>query len=293
MTAVIAGSSVPGLAMSLANRLGVQFVGVATGRFPDGELHVKISNPDLPKKIYYVQTMTPLPNERLTELLLTCDLLMDLGCREITAVLPYLGYTRQDYRKVRGEAVSVETLFKLLEGAGVVRILSVDIHLHRLSLEDLKKLTKIEITEVSAFPILAKECSLEKPFVLAPDEEASRWAESAANTVGADHGVMEKERLTPEKVKVSFGDMDVAGRDILIVDDIVSTGGTMIETAQLLKKEGAGELSAAFTHAVFSSSDCVANLFNSGIKELISTNTVQNEFSRVNVAGLIASSLAS
>src|SRR3990172_5088132 len=112
---VVAGSSVPGLARAVAKRLKTEFVGVATERFPDGELHVKIEKPSLPKKVYYVQTMAPFPNERLTEMLLTCDLLRDLGCKEIVAVIPYLGYTRQDHRKTPGEAVSVGTLFKILE----------------------------------------------------------------------------------------------------------------------------------------------------------------------------------
>jgi ribose-phosphate pyrophosphokinase len=103
---------------------------------------------------------------------------------------------------------------------------------------------------------------------------------------------MEKNRVTPTEVEISFGDLEVEGRDVLIVDDIVSTGGTMVETANLLKKKGVKGICAAFTHAVFSSSDCVSNLFNSGIRDLISTNTIQNEFSVVNVAGLITSALS-
>jgi ribose-phosphate pyrophosphokinase len=291
MAAVVAGSSVPGLAMDIARILDMEFVGVAMARFPDGELHVKIDNSRLPRKVYYVQTMAPHPNERLTELLLTSDLLKDLGCKEIVAIIPYLGYTRQDYRRIRGEAVSVGTLFKLFEGVGISEIVSVDIHLHRLGLDDLKEMTEIRINEVSAIPDLARNCSLQDVVVIAPDSEAKRWAKSAAEVLKTDYGVMEKLRITPTEVEVSFGKIDVSGRNILIVDDIVSTGGTMIETAQLLKTRGAGEISAAFTHAVLSSTECVANLFNAGITELISSNTVQNEFASVNVAGLLASAL--
>jgi ribose-phosphate pyrophosphokinase len=292
MAGVVAGSSVPGLAKDIATSLKKEFFGVSTGRFPDGELHVKLENPDLPKKVYYVQTMAPLPNQRLTELLLTSDLLKDLGVKEIVAIIPYMGYTRQDHRKIPGEAVSVGTLFKLLEGAAIKKIVSIDIHLHRLQLGDIKELTNIEIIEVSAMPLLATKCPLRKPLVIAPDSEAKRWAESAARVLGTEYGAMEKNRVTPTEVEVSFGDMEVEGRNVLIVDDIVSTGGTMIETAQLLKKMGAKEICAAFTHAVFSSPECVSNLFNSGIRDLISTNTIQNEFAEVNVAGLIASTLS-
>jgi ribose-phosphate pyrophosphokinase len=267
MAGVVAGSSVPGLAKDIATSLKKEFFGVSTGRFPDGELHVKLENPDLPKKVYYVQTMAPLPNQRLTELLLTSDLLKDLGVKEIVAIIPY-------------------------EGAAIKKIVSIDIHLHRLQLGDIKELTNIEIIEVSAMPLLATKCPLRKPLVIAPDSEAKRWAESAARVLGTEYGAMEKNRVTPTEVEVSFGDMEVEGRNVLIVDDIVSTGGTMIETAQLLKKMGAKEICAAFTHAVFSSPECVSNLFNSGIRDLISTNTIQNEFAEVNVAGLIASTLS-
>ncbi len=291
MAAVVAGSSVPGLAMDIARTLEMDFIGVVMARFPDGELNIKIENPRLPRKVYYVQTMSPHPNERLTELLLTCDLLKNLGCREIVAIIPYLGYTRQDYRRILGEAVSVGTLFKLLEGVEIAEIVSVDIHLHRLGLDDFKEMTEIRINEVSAIPDLARKCSLKDVVVVAPDSEAERWAKTAAEVLKTDFGVMEKQRITPTKVEVSFGEIDVSGRNILIVDDIVSTGGTMIETAQLLKTHGAKEISAAFTHAVLSSTECVANLFNAGITELISTNTVQNEFAAVNVAGLLASAL--
>lgn len=292
MATVVAGSSVPGLAMDIAQELNADFIGVATSRFPDGELHIQIDDPDIPRRVYYVQTMTPLPNERLTELLLTCDLLSELGCREIVAVIPYLGYTRQDYRKVPGEAISVGTLFRLLEGVSVREIVSVDIHLHRLSVDALKEMTDIEIKEVSAIPLLAKKCPVEEPLVVAPDTEAMRWAKSAAETLKTEYAAMEKSRITPSKVKVSFGKLDISGRNVLIVDDIVSTGGTMIETAKLLKSKGAGKVCTAFTHAVFSSVDCIANMFNAGITSLISTNTIQNEFSVVNVAESLASALS-
>ncbi|MFQ5800960.1 MAG: ribose-phosphate diphosphokinase [Candidatus Hydrothermarchaeales archaeon] len=292
MATVVAGSSVPGLAMDIARELSADFIGVATSRFPDGELHIQIEEPSVARRVYYVQTMAPLPNERLTELLLTCDLLSELGCREIVAVVPYLGYTRQDHRKAPGEAVSVGTLFRLLEGVGVKEIVSVDIHLHRLSVDALKEMTDIEIKEVSAMPLLAKKCSIEEPLVVAPDMEAMRWARSAAEALKMEYAAMEKSRITPTKVEVSFGKLNVSDRNIMIVDDIVSTGGTMIETAKLLKSKGAGKVYAAFTHAVFSSVDCIANMFNAGITSLISTNTIQNEFSTVNVTELIASALS-
>jgi len=287
MKAVVAGSSVPGLALQLARSIGAEFIGVSAGRFPDGELHITIEKPGLPEKVCYVQTMAPLPNERLTELLLTCDLLRELGVREIVAIIPYLGYTRQDYRRAPGEAVSVATLFKLFESVGIRLVLSVDLHLHRLSIRDLEGYSGVKVREASAMRMLAERCPYEEPLVLAPDSEALRWAEAAAESLGAEYAAMSKKRVSPTEVELSFGGLDVEGRDVLLVDDIVSTGGTMIETARLLKKKGVRRICAAFTHAVFSSTECVANMFNAGIEELLSTNTVQNEFAVVDVSGLL------
>lgn len=291
MTAVLGGSSAPGLAKEIANEIKARYIAVETGHFPDGELHINITEPRLPKRIIYVQTMSPAPNDKLIEALLTFDLLKDLGRREIVAVLPYLGYTRQDHRKTPGEAVNVKTVMNLLADAGVNELVSVDIHLHRLNLNELKQLADIEINEVSAIKMLAEASALENPIVIAPDIEASRWAEMAAEALRTDYGAMEKKRKSPSEVEISFGDLDVDGRNIILADDIVSTGGTMVEAAQILKKKGSSDIQAIFTHAVFSSTVCPGNLFNAGITELISTNTIRNEFAKVSVAGLVAEAL--
>ncbi len=291
MTAVLAGSSVPGLAQEIAHKIKAEYIAVETRHFPDGELHINITQSHLPKKVIYVQTMSPSPNDKLIEALLTFDLLKDLGCREIVAVLPYLGYTRQDHRKAPGEAVNVKTVMNLLADAGVNEIVSADIHLHRLDLSELKQLADIEIKEVSAIKMLAENSTLKNPLVIAPDVEALRWAEAAAKALKTDYAAMEKKRITPSEVQISFGGLNVEGRNVILADDIVSTGGTMVEAAQILKKRGSLDIGAIFTHAVFSSTVCPGNLFNAGIKELVSTNTIRNEFARVSVAGAVANAV--
>lgn len=288
---VIAGSSVPKLAREISKILNCDFDVAKLIRFPDGELQVQVDSVD--KNVIYVQTMAPRPNDMLMEMLLTIDLLRDLGAKHITAAVPYLGYTRSDYRLTTGNSINIHTLFTLLESVGVKRLISVDIHTHRLSLKDMAKLTSIKLKEATAFPMLAKSAKLEKPLVLAPDVEARKWARAAANAIDADYDVIEKKRISPTEVEIKLKDVDVKNKDVLIVDDIVSTGNTVIKLAKSLKKQGAKKIHAAFTHAVLSTSDVVLNIYHAGINELISTNTIPNEFAVVDVSNLIAEKLRS
>lgn len=286
---VIAGSSVPKLAREISKLLNCDFDVAKLIRFPDGELQVQVDSVD--KNVIYVQTMAPRPNEMLMEMLLTIDLLRDLGAKHITAAVPYLGYTRSDYRSTTGNSINIHTLFTLLESVGVKKLVSVDIHTHRLSLRDMAKLTSIKLKEATAFPMLAKSAKLEKPLVFAPDVEARKWARAAANAIDADYDVIEKKRISPTEVEIKPKDVDVKNKDVLIVDDIVSTGNTVIKLAKSLKKQGAKRIYAAFTHAVLSTSDVVLNMYHAGINELISTNTIPNEFAVVDVSSLIAEKL--
>jgi ribose-phosphate pyrophosphokinase len=286
---VIAGSSVPKLAREISRLLNCDFDVAKLIRFPDGELQVQVDSAD--ENVIYVQTMAPRPNEMLMEMLLTIDLLRDLGAKQITAAVPYLGYTRSDYRSSTGNSINIHTLFTLLESVGVKKLVSVDIHTHRLSLRDMAKLTSIKLKEATAFPLLAKSAKLEKPLVIAPDVEAKRWAKAAAKAIEADYDVMEKKRISPTEVEIKPKDIDVKNKDVLIVDDIVSTGNTVIKLAKSLRKHGAKRIYAAFTHAVLSTSAVVSNMYHAGINELISTNTIPNEFAVVDVSSLIAEKL--
>ncbi len=288
-TIVISGSSVPKLALRISRLINCDFDVAKLIRFPDGELQVQIDSID--KNVVYVQTMSPLPNEMLMEMLLTIDLLKDLGAKHVIAAVPYLGYTRSDFRSTSGNSINIHTLFTLLESIGIDELISVDIHTHRLSLRDMSKLTSVKLKEATAFPSLAKAAELKKPVVIAPDIEARRWARAAAKALDTEYFVMEKKRISPTEVKITHRDLDVNNRDILIVDDIVSTGNTVIKLAKSLRKQGAKRIHAAFTHAVLSTGDVVLNMYYAGIRELFSTNTIPNEFAAVDVSGLIADKL--
>jgi ribose-phosphate pyrophosphokinase len=290
---IISGSTVPGLAANVARRLGVKAHYPSIAKFPDGEIRVIEGDYTPPATVAYVQTMHPRPNDTLVETMFTVDLLKDLGAKRVIAVVPYLGYTRQDTRHEKGEAISVKSMLKALDFTGVDDIVSVDIHLHRLSLGELSGFSRIKMHEVSAVDLLALKAgkSLTKPLVIGPDAESERWAARAAELLGTDYDVLEKTRLSGTEVQIRPKRLNAQGRDVLIIDDIVSTGGTIMEVIKSLKAQGAGRITAACTHAVLSDIDTLTGLFRAGMDEFIATNTINNEFGIVDVSGIIADRL--
>jgi len=291
MPDVVAGSSHPGMALSIARALRAKAHFPAVEIFPDGETHVVA--PAVKGTVVYVQTMHPYPNDMLVEMEFTADLLKELGAERIIAVIPYVAYTRQDTRHLEGEAVAVKAMLRMLEAAGVSDILSVDIHLHRLGLEELSNMSSIKWHEVSAVDVLAKEAGkfLTKPVVVGPDAESERWAKRAAELLGSHYDVLEKRRISPTEIEIKPKTLDVKGRDVLIIDDIVSTGDTIKKVIESLRSREANKIAAAFTHGVLSGEDAAAGLYRAGADYLISTNTINNEFSRVDVGPIIAEKL--
>lgn len=279
------------MALSIAQALGAKALFPVVEKFPDGETHVVA--PAVKGTAVYVQTMHPYPNEMLTEMEFTADLLKELGAERIIAVVPYLAYTRQDTRHEDGEGIAVKSMLRMLEKAGINDIVSVDIHLHRLGLQELSGMTSIKLHEVSAVDALAKESGrfLRKPVVVGPDSESERWAKRAAELLGSHYDVLEKNRLSPTEIEIRPKTLDVRGQDVLIIDDIVSTGDTIKKVIESMKAKGANKIAAAFTHGVLSGEDAAAGLYRAGATYLISTNTINNEFSRVDVGPVIAQKL--
>ena len=184
-------------------------------------------------------------------------------------------------------------MLKALDYTGVTDILSVDIHLHRLGLDELSSFSNIKLHEVSAADLLTQDAGkrLKKPLVVGPDGESERWAARAAELLGTDYDVMEKTRLSGREIQIKPKRLNASGRDVLLIDDIVSTGGTMMEVIKSLKAQGAQHITAACTHAVLSDIDTLTGLFRAGMDEFLSTNTINNEFGIVDVSGIIAEKL--
>lgn len=289
---IVGGSGGRLLTALVAHQLGLKASKVEITRFPDGEKYVRVDDNVTGDDVILVQSIHHEPDDFLFEYLLLCDTIKDLGAKRVIGVLPYFAYARQDSRFKPGEAVTFRTVAKLIEDVGTAELFSIDMHQHRVGRAS--DVFRIPTHNLTAAPLLAEyvkaNVSLEKPIVIGPDEESKQWAHSAAKVIGADHDVLEKKRLGAEKVEISTKSLGVRGRDVLIMDDIISTGGTIIEASRVLKEQGARRIIVACTHPILVH-DALAKIYESGVEVVVGTNTVPSPVSYVSVAPLIADAI--
>ena len=289
--AVLGGSSAKPLAFKIAKDLGVEFINVETRKFPDGEKYVRILGDVEGKNVVVVQSMYHRPDEYLLEYFLMVDALKDLGAKKVIGVIPYFAYARQDQRFKPGEAISLKTVSKLIEKAGTDELYVIDVHRHRVEEAEFSRLVNIPVYYLTAMPELAKYAvehfNLDNPVVIGPDVEAKFWAKIAAETIGAEYDYLEKQRISDREVVIKPKKLNVKGREVLIVDDIVSTGGTMVRAIEVIKREGAKRIIAACTHPVLVE-DALTKILMAGAEALIGTDTIPSPVSVVSVAPIIA-----
>lgn len=289
---IIGGSGGRVLATLVARELGLKASEAEIRRFPDGEKYLRINDNVASQDVVIIQSIHPDPDDLLFEYFLLCDTIKDLGAKRVVAVLPYFAYARQDSRFNPGEAVSFRTVTRLIEDVGTTELFSVDMHQHRVGRAS--DLFRIPAHNLTAAPLLAEyvksHASLQKPIVIGPDEESEQWASAAAEVIGADHDVLEKKRLGSEKVEIKTRALRVTGRDVLLVDDIISTGGTIVEASKILKSQGARRVIVACTHAILAH-DALAKIYESGAEIVVATDTIPSPISYVSVAPLIADAM--
>jgi len=284
---VVAGPSSRGIAKKVAEELRARLIDVEFKTFPDGENYVRINEPWIAKYAVLVQTTSPPQDRNLMQLFLISDLLKDLGSK-VVAVVPYLAYARQHRMYLNGEAISVKTVARLLEASGVVRFLTVDIH----NVEGLGYFA-IPANNISAVPILAEyfkdNFDTSKLVAVAPDEGAKVRVETFSMRVGCEYLVMEKTRdRVSGKIKTSLkSQLEMNGRDVIIVDDLISTGGSIAEASKILRSLGARSIRVACTHAILAG-NAVEKMKEAGVEDIIATDTIQSEYSRVSVSHLLS-----
>lgn len=296
---ILGGSASQPLAEKVAKELGLEPGKLEIKRFPDGEKYLRVHNEVKNEDVAVVQSLYRTPDESIFELLLLTDTLRDLGARSITTVVPYLAYARQDSRFYPGEAVSSASLARLLESAGTTSFLTIDCHLHRLG--DVAKVFKVPARNLTAMHELGKYArehfNPHKPIVIGPDEEAGQWAAVVAKELNADYTAFRKVRVrkegtTSSKVEVDTGDIDVKGRDAILADDIISTGGTIAEAAKACKKKGAKRVFVLCTHPVLADG-ALRRIKTAGAVKIVGTDTMPSPISKVSVAPVIAAALKS
>jgi ribose-phosphate pyrophosphokinase len=287
---VIPGPASPELGARIAERIGIESHTAVHRLFPDGESYIRITAPLKGETAVIVQTTFPDPDKSLLQLFLMADAARDAGAKEVIGVVPYLAYARQDKRFLEGEALSLKTVSKLLGASGVDQLIVIDVH-EPGALGKFCDAAGVELINLSAMPILAeslKENGFDGAYSLSPDEGAVDLARAAGTVLGGDVSFFSKERdLHTGEIEMVVRDLDVLERNVVVFDDIVSSGGTTARAVKGLKSQGAGRVAAACAHGLFMG-NATERITDAGANIIVSTDTVQSPFSQVTVAGLIA-----
>jgi ribose-phosphate pyrophosphokinase len=275
-------------AEAMAKAAGLPYAGVAIHRFPDGESRVRLP-PRLPERVVFYRSLDR-PNDKLVELALAAVTARDLGARHLTLVAPYLCYMRQDAAFSPGEAVSQRVLGALL-AEWFDALVTVDPHLHRVvRLVDAVPLPRA-IALSAAGPMAAfLSQTLDQALILGPDSESLQWVAAVAAARGLDYGVGHKERLGDREVRIALPDLDPRGRTVVLVDDVISTGGTLIATVQALKPLQPASISVLATHGLFCEG-ALERLADAGVAQVWTSDSVPHPTNRVHLAPLLASAL--
>ncbi|MEM2136375.1 MAG: ribose-phosphate diphosphokinase [Candidatus Methanomethylicia archaeon] len=287
---LIAGPSSYGLGIYISKLLSLDMINLEWKIFPDGESYFRFPS-KIDDVVILVHSLSPPQDKRIVELFFLIKGLRSYGANDIILVLPYLAYMRQDKKFLDGEIISIEVLGELLSFYGVNKYVFVDVHS-----SEVLKFFKGEIIEVSAFPLfrdILLTYDLVNPLILAPDVKAFKYAEVVARNIGAecDYIVKRRDRSTGE-IESYAKDLNVNGRDVVLVDDIITTGGTIVNAAKLLKGYGVNRIFACCSHGVFVG-NAITNMHNAGVYEIISTDTIESYYSRVSVAPAIIPAIKS
>lgn len=280
---IIGGSASQKLAALISKELDETLCPLETRKFPDGERYIRIGGNLEPDAVVIQSTGYP-QDQNLLELFLILKTLKSLDVENIKVAVPYFGYARQEKRFKNGEAISAQVVAELLEECGTSEIFSINLH------EDgLRNLFNIPAHNLSAMPLIAEYIGehFHDPVIVAPDKGALGFASEIASILGCDSDHLEKTRISPEKVETETKYLDVQGREAVIIDDIISTGGTIINASQILRQHGASKTVVSCVHPVLVE-DALLRIFASGVDDVIATDTLQSDVSAISVAPLIA-----
>ncbi|OUJ19360.1 Phosphoribosylpyrophosphate synthetase PrsA [Methanonatronarchaeum thermophilum] len=275
---VVCGRASQHLGSRIADELDIDLIKVSYKTFPDGEQYLKLLD-GLDEEVVVVQSITS--DIEFVNLLLLLDA---VGSSNTTTVIPYMGYSRQDRRFEEGEPVSARAIAKPISQESN-RVITVDIHNEMVG-----DYFDCEFTNLMAFDHMAGELALDNPVVVAPDEGAIGRARSVAEIRGWEHDYLLKTRKSGEEVEIKPKKMDIDGRNVLIVDDIIATGGTMSQAIGMLKDQGAQDIYVSATHPVLAG-NALQKLYSAGCTDIICTDTIEKSVSKVTVAPVIARSI--
>ena len=285
---VIGGNASEVLAKRLAKKLNANFISSELRVFPDGESKITITAKPKGKIIVVNSTYPPVDSNFIQTLSLVTKARQ--FSRQVICVIPYMGYARQDREFLSGEIITLSVIAKLLVAAGASKIIVVDAH-STLGLKHFE----IPIKNVSAVPELAsyfRRLRLKHPLVVSPDSGGKERAAEFAKHYGTEYMALVKNRdRKTGKVKIISASLDsVRGRDLILVDDMISTGGSIVKATQFLKRQKCGKIYVACTHALLIDS-AGKKIKRAGVSAIISSNTIPGNTSIVDVSGVIAKAI--
>lgn len=278
-------------ATRLAQVAQLELATIERHRFPDGEIKLRLPKA-LPAQVAILRTLHD-PNEKLVELLLASRCARTLGARHLTLIAPYLAYMRQDIAFHPGEAISQRIVGQFVADL-FDAVITVDPHLHRVSsLQEAVPVPLGGAVVLSGAPLLADWIAQHRnrPLLVGPDEESAQWVALAASRHGLDHAVCRKVRHGDCAVDIALPEVALAGRQVVLLDDVASTGHTVAQATRLLLAAGAASVDVALTHALFANG-ALQRMHDAGVHEIWSTDCIAHPSNCISMASTLAGALA-
>jgi ribose-phosphate pyrophosphokinase len=277
---IIGGTASKSVAEDISKELNIPMAKTESRRFPDGEFYVRILDDISNEEVVIVQTTYP--DENIIELLILQNAVKEANAKESTVIIPYFGYARQDTKFKDGEPVSAKAMAEII-GLNADKIITVDPHKDHII-----DFFSTNAYSCSAIPEIAKYLKEKNvDMILAPDKGALVRAKEASMIIGCDFDYMEKTRIDGETIQIKPKKLDAKNKNVAIIDDIISTGGTMAKSIHHLKKHGAKKVMVACTHGLFAG-EAIKKLKSSGAVEIIATDTIQSSYSKVKISPILS-----
>jgi len=268
---IFCGSAHRQLAQRICAYIGLPLGNATVSSFPDGETYVKINENIRGRDVFFVQPTCPPTNQNLMELLIMVDAARRASAARITAVLPFFGYARQDRKDQPRVPITAKLVANLLTAAGVDRLLTMDLHAQQVA-----GFFDIPVDHLFAAPVILRHLqsrNLPNPLVVSPDVGGLKMASAYSQALKASLAIVAKRRKSATEIEALNVIGEVEGRDVILVDDLTETAGTLCAAAKILKERGAREIIACVSHAVLSDL-AIERLKKSSVSELITTNSV-------------------